>query len=80
MNDQAFRKAEESRLQIAKEILKETQSARLEALQRKKEEKRRAMEEVELKLSPEALRKREEKERARQLKKSMPKMRMARSH
>lgn len=38
------------------------------------------MEEAEAKLNAEALRKKEAKERARQLKKSMPKVKMTRAH
>lgn len=58
-------------------VHKELQYARQEAIQRKKLEEKKMMEEAELKLNAEALRKREEKESARQLKKSMPKINMS---
>lgn len=51
---------------------------RQEALQKKKAEKKKLLEEVETKLSAEALHKKEEKERARLLKKSGPKVKMLR--
>lgn len=74
-------KADTARAKIAKEVFKENLSARQEALVRKKEERRKVLEEAELsKLSPEALRKREDKERARQMKKNMPKVKMTRAH
>lgn len=38
------------------------------------------LEEAEAKLSAEAIRKKEEKERARQMKKAMPKVKMTRGH
>lgn len=78
---QAKTKADSARAKVAHEAFKETQSARQEALLKRKEERRKALEDVELsKLSPEGLRKREEKERARQMKKSMPKVKMTRAH
>ena len=64
---------------MAQEAYRELQNARQEALQRRKAEKKKLMEEAEAKLTAEALRKREEKERARQLKKSGPRVKMLRS-
>lgn len=75
---QARSKTEAARSKVAQEVYKELQNARQEALQRKKAEKRKVMEEAESKLNAEALRKREAKERARQLKKAMPKIKMSR--
>lgn len=49
-------------------------------MQRKKAEQRKKLEEAEAKLSAEALRKKDAKDRARQLKKSMPKIKMTRAH
>ena len=57
---------------------KELQNARQAALQRKKAERRKMMDEAEAQLTAEILRKREEKERARQLKKALPKIKMSR--
>lgn len=75
---QARSKPEAARAKLAQEVYKELQYARQEAIQRKKAEKKKMMEEAELKLNAEALRKREAKERARQLKKAMPKIKMSR--
>nr|GEZ83066.1 hypothetical protein CTI12_AA035220 [Tanacetum cinerariifolium] len=72
--ENARSKPEAARAKLAQEVHKELQYARQEAIQRKKLEKKKMMEEAELKLNAEALRKREAKERARQLKKSMPKI------
>lgn len=47
-------------------------------MQRKKAERKKLLEEAEAKLSAEALRKKEAKERARQMKKAMPKIKMSR--
>lgn len=47
-------------------------------MQRRKAERKKMLEEAEAKLSAEAIRKKEAKERARQMKKSMPRMKMAR--
>ncbi|XP_074557949.1 uncharacterized protein At5g49945-like [Curcuma longa] len=69
-------KTEAVRAKIAQEVHRELLNLRQETIQRKKAERK----EVETKLSGEALRKKEEKERARQLKKSMPKVKMLRSH
>lgn len=76
---QARTKTDGARTKVAQEIYKELQNARQEALQRKKAEQRKKIEEAEAKLSAEALRKKEAKERARQMKKAMPKMKMTRA-
>lgn len=76
---QARNKTEAARSKVAQEEFKEMQGARQEAVQRKKAERRKQSEEAEAKLSAEALRKKEEKERARQLKKSMPRVKMLRT-
>ncbi|CAM6113993.1 unnamed protein product [Calypogeia fissa] len=81
LSPQTKSKADTARAKIAHETFKENQSARQEAILRKREERRKALEDAELsKLSPEGLRKREEKERSRQLKKNMPKVKMTRAH
>lgn len=67
-------------MKIAQELYKELQNARQEALQKKKAEQRKKVEEAEAKLSAEALRRKEAKDRARQLKKAMPKIKMTRAH
>ncbi|KAE8726025.1 hypothetical protein F3Y22_tig00007895pilonHSYRG00059 [Hibiscus syriacus] len=74
-------KTETARVKAAQEAYKELQNARQEALQRKKAEKKKMLEEAEAeaKLSAEAVRKREAKERARQMKKAVPKMKMTRA-
>lgn len=76
---QARSKTEAARLKAAQELQKEHKNARQEALQRKKAEKRKMMEEAEAKLSAEAIRKKEAKDRARQMKKAMPKIKMSRA-
>lgn len=76
---QARPKTEAARQKIAQEAYKELQNARQEAIQRKKAERKKFMEEAEAKISAEAVRKREAKERARQMKKSMPRMKISRS-
>lgn len=73
---QSRSKTEVVRAKVAQEVHRELLNLRQEAMQRKKTERK----EMETKLSGEALRKKEEKERARQLKKSMPKVKMLRSH
>eukprot|EP00252_Welwitschia_mirabilis_P008420 TRINITY_DN2025_c0_g1_i1.p1 TRINITY_DN2025_c0_g1~~TRINITY_DN2025_c0_g1_i1.p1 ORF type:complete len:484 (-),score=96.16 TRINITY_DN2025_c0_g1_i1:187-1638(-) len=73
LSPQIRAKTENVRAKIAKELHKEQQLARQEAIQRKKEES-------ESKFSAEAIRKKEEKARQRQLKKSMPRMKMTRVH
>lgn len=65
---------------MAQEMYKELQNARQETLQKKKADQRKKLEEAEAKLSAEALRKKEAKDRARQMKKAMPKMKMTRAH
>ncbi|PHT41582.1 hypothetical protein CQW23_20436 [Capsicum baccatum] len=79
LSSHARTKTEGARMKVAQEIYKELQNARQEALQRKKAEQRKKIEETEAKLSAEALRKKEAKERARQMKKAMPKMKMTRA-
>uniref|UniRef100_A0A7N0RGU0 Coiled-coil domain-containing protein 47 n=1 Tax=Kalanchoe fedtschenkoi TaxID=63787 RepID=A0A7N0RGU0_KALFE len=80
LSSQARSKTETARAKAAQEAYKELQNARQEALQQKKAEKKKLMEEAAAKLSAEALRKREAKERARQMKKAMPKVKMSRGH
>ncbi|KAJ8529770.1 hypothetical protein K7X08_036605 [Anisodus acutangulus] len=79
LSSHARTKTDGARMKVAQEIYKELQNARQEALQRKKAEQRKNIEEAEAKLSAEALRKKEAKERARQMKKAMPKMKMTRT-
>lgn len=76
---QARSKTEAARSKAAQEAYKELQFARQEALQKRKAEKRKVMEETEAKLTAEAIRKKEEKDRARQMKKGMPKVKMTRA-
>ncbi|KAI3805149.1 hypothetical protein L1987_27252 [Smallanthus sonchifolius] len=78
LSSQARSKPEAARAKLAQEVYKELQYARQEAIQRKKSEKKKMMEDAESKLNAEALRKKEAKERARQLKKAMPKIKMSR--
>ncbi|XP_071725598.1 uncharacterized protein At5g49945-like [Rutidosis leptorrhynchoides] len=78
LSSQARSKTEAARSKVAQEVYKELQNARQEALQRKKAERRKMMEEAESKLNAEVLRKKEVKERARQVKKAMPKIKMSR--
>ncbi|EFH40280.1 hypothetical protein ARALYDRAFT_331396 [Arabidopsis lyrata subsp. lyrata] len=80
LSSQARNKTESGRQKAAEEAYKELQNARQEALQKKKAEKKKMMEEAEAKLSAEVIRKKEAKERARQVKKAVPKMKMSRSH
>ncbi|KAJ4717414.1 DUF1682 family protein [Melia azedarach] len=80
LSPQGRSKTEAARQKVAQEAYKELQNARQEALQRKKAEKKKMMEEAEAKLSAETLRKKEAKERARQMKKGMPKIKMSRGH
>ncbi|XP_068663896.1 uncharacterized protein At5g49945-like [Aristolochia californica] len=79
LSQQARSKTEATRSKLAQEVFKELQLARQEALQKKKAERRKIVEETEAKLSAEALRKKEEKDRARQMKKAMPKVKMSRT-
>lgn len=80
LSSQARSKTEAARSKAALEAHKELQSARQEALQKKKAERKRMLEEAEAKLSAEAIRKKEAKERSRQMKKGMPKIKMTRAH
>ncbi|KFK28988.1 hypothetical protein AALP_AA7G074000 [Arabis alpina] len=80
LSSQARNKTDGARQKAAQEAYKELENVRQEALQRKKAEKKKILEEAEAKLSAEALRKKEAKERARQMKKSMPKVKMSRGH
>lgn len=79
LSSQARSKTEATRSKAAQEAYKELQNARQEALQRKKAERKKLMEETEAKLSAESIRKKEAKERARQMKKAMPKIKMTRT-
>ncbi|KAG1328044.1 hypothetical protein COCNU_01G019780 [Cocos nucifera] len=79
LSSHARSKTEAARTKAAQEAFKELQNVRQEALQKRKAEKKKLMAEAEAKLSAEAVRKKEEKERARQMKKSMPKIKMLRS-
>ncbi|CAH2070583.1 unnamed protein product [Thlaspi arvense] len=80
LSSQARNKTESGRQKAAEEAYKELQNVRQEALQKKKAERKKMMEEAEAKLSAEVIRKKETKERARQVKKAMPKVKMNRSH
>ncbi|PIA25405.1 hypothetical protein AQUCO_11500003v1 [Aquilegia coerulea] len=80
LSPQARPKTEAARTKVAQEVYKELHNARQEALQKKKAEKRKMAEEAEAKLSAEVLRKREAKDRAKQMKKVMPKVKMTRAH
>ncbi|KAF7842782.1 DExH-box ATP-dependent RNA helicase DExH7, chloroplastic isoform X1 [Senna tora] len=78
LSSQARSKTENARLKVAQEVQRELHNARQEAMQRRKAEKKKMMEEAEAKLSAEAIRKKEAKERARLMKKAMPRMKMTR--
>lgn len=80
LSSQARSKTEATRSKAAQEAYKELLNVRQEALQKKKAERKKMVEEVEAKLGAEALRKKEAKDRARQMKKAMPKMKMTRAH
>ncbi|CAN6808611.1 hypothetical protein Bca4012_002961 [Brassica carinata] len=80
LSTQARNKTETGRQKAAEEAYKELQNARQEALQKKKAERKKLIEEAEAKLSAEVIRKKEVKERARQVKKAMPKIKMSRGH
>lgn len=80
LSSQARSKTDAARVKAAHEAYKELQNARQETLQRKKADRKKMMEEAEAKLSAEAIRKKEAKERARQMKKAGPKMKMTRAH
>ncbi|XP_074275041.1 uncharacterized protein At5g49945 [Silene latifolia] len=79
LSSQARSKTDGARVKVAQEVYKELQNARQEALQRKKQDRRKMLEEAEAKMSAEAIRKKDAKERARQTKKGMPKMKMSRA-
>ncbi|CAJ1963748.1 unnamed protein product [Sphenostylis stenocarpa] len=78
LSSQARSKTEGARQKAALEAQKELRNAQQEAMQRRKAERKKMMEEAEAKLSAEAIRKKETKERTRQMKKAMPRMKMAR--
>ncbi|XP_059648211.1 uncharacterized protein At5g49945-like [Cornus florida] len=78
LSSQARSKTEAARLKAAQEAYKEYQNARQEALQKKKAERRKMME-AEAKLSAEAIRKKEARERARQMKKAAARVKMTRA-
>ncbi|GFY89375.1 hypothetical protein Acr_06g0013150 [Actinidia rufa] len=80
MSSQARSRTEAARQKAAQEAYKELQNARQEALQKKKADRRKLIEEAEAKLSAEAIRKKEAKDRARQMKKAGPKVKMTRAH
>ncbi|CAK8530146.1 unnamed protein product [Lathyrus sativus] len=71
-------KTETARQKVAQEVQKELRNIQQEAMQRRKAERKKMLEEAEAKLGAEAIRKKEAKERARQMKKSMPRMKMSR--
>ncbi|OAY70414.1 Uncharacterized protein ACMD2_24828 [Ananas comosus] len=79
LSSHARAKTEAARAKATQEAYKDLQNARQETLQKKKAEKRKLMEEAETKMSAEALRKKEEKERARMMKKVGPRVKMLRS-
>ncbi|XP_038904691.1 uncharacterized protein At5g49945 [Benincasa hispida] len=79
LSSQARLKTETARSKAAQEAYRELQNARQEALQKRKAEKKKLMEEAEAKLSAEALRRKEAKDRAKQMKKAMPKIKMSRT-
>ncbi|XP_045817904.1 uncharacterized protein At5g49945-like [Trifolium pratense] len=78
LSSQARSKTEAARQKVAQEVQKELRNIQQEAMQRRKAERKKLMEEAEAKLGAEAIRKKEAKERARQMKKAMPKMKMSR--
>ncbi|KAG4937856.1 hypothetical protein JHK82_045663 [Glycine max] len=78
LSSQARSKTEAARQKAALEAQKELRNAQQEAMQRRKAERKKMVEEAEAKLSAEAVRKKEAKERARQMKKAMPRMKMSR--
>lgn len=80
LSSQARAKTEAARQKVAQEMYREFQNARQEVLQKKKVERRKLIEEAEAKLSAEAIRKKDAKERARQMKKAMPKVKMSRTN
>lgn len=76
---QARSKTDAARSKAAQEAYRELQNARQESLQKRKAEKKKLLEEAETKLSAEALRRKEAKDRAKQMKKAMPKIKMSRN-
>ncbi|XP_058762252.1 uncharacterized protein At5g49945-like [Vicia villosa] len=78
LSSQARSKTETARQKVAQEVQKELRNIQQEAMQRRKAERKKMLEEAEAKLGAEAIRKKEAKERARQMKKSMPRMKMSR--
>lgn len=80
LSSQARSKTDAARSKAAQEVYKELQGIRQEAIQRKKAERKKMLEEAEAKLSAEAIRKKEAKDRARQMKKAIPKVKMTRAH
>ncbi|KAL2964378.1 hypothetical protein AAZX31_16G003100 [Glycine max] len=78
LSSQARSKTEAARQKAALEAQKELRNAQQEAMQRRKAERKKMVEEAEAKLSAESVRKKEAKERARQMKKAMPRMKMSR--
>ncbi|XP_023536116.1 uncharacterized protein At5g49945-like [Cucurbita pepo subsp. pepo] len=79
LSSQARSKTDAARSKAAQEAYRELQNARQEALQKRKAEKKKLMEEAEAKLTAEALRRKEAKDRAKQMKKAMPKIKMSRT-
>ncbi|KAF8404209.1 hypothetical protein HHK36_009092 [Tetracentron sinense] len=79
LSSQARSKTEAARSKAAQEAYKELLNARQEALQKRKADRKKMME-AEAKLSAEVIRKKEEKERSRQMKKGKPKVKMTRAH
>jgi hypothetical protein len=80
LSPQARSKTDGARQKVAQEVYRELQNARQEALQKKKADRKKLIEEAEAKLNAETIRKKEAKERNRQLKKGMPKVKMSRAH
>lgn len=78
LSSQARSKTEAARQKVAQEVQKELRNIQQEAMQRRKAERKKMMEEAEAKLGAEAIRKKEAKDRARQMKKAMPRMKMSR--
>ncbi|KAJ7543339.1 hypothetical protein O6H91_09G033800 [Diphasiastrum complanatum] len=79
LNAQARAKADAIRAKVAQEEFKESQNSRQQVLSKKKEDKKKVSD-SDSRLTSEALRKKEEKDRLRLLKKSLPKVKMSRAH
>ncbi|XAR49357.1 hypothetical protein NMG60_11032537 [Bertholletia excelsa] len=79
LSSQARSKTEAARQKAAREVYKELQNVRQEALQKKKAERKKLLE-AEARLSADAIRKKELKEHARQMKKKMPRVKMTRAN